>query len=92
MTNAPDKKSLREQYDSLFVPLYAPAPPLFVSAKGARITADDGREFIDLSGGIAVVSLGHCAPPIADALADQSRKLWHTSNLYASEAPLRFAQ
>ena len=92
MTRPADKKSLREQYDSLFVPLYAPAPPLFVSAKGARITADDGREFIDLSGGIAVVSLGHCAPPIADALADQSRKLWHTSNLYASEAPLRLAE
>src|SRR5205085_9451321 len=43
-------------------------------------------------GGIAVCSLGHAHPEIAQVLAEQSRKLIHVSNLYYTEPQGRLAK
>jgi acetylornithine/N-succinyldiaminopimelate aminotransferase len=60
--------------------------------KGARIWDADGNEFIDLGGGIAVCSLGHADPDLIKALTDQAQKLWHTSNIFFTEPPVRLAE
>ena len=44
------------------LPVYSRADVTFVEGKGCRLTAADGREFLDFAAGIAVVSLGHCHP------------------------------
>jgi len=63
-----------------------PAPAVtFVRGEGSWLYDDADRRYLDLLGGLAVTSLGHCHPSVADALATQSRKLLHVSNLYGNE-------
>ncbi len=59
-----------------------PLPVEFKSGQGATLTDTNGKEYLDAIAGIAVCSLGHAHPEIADALADQARTLIHTSNIY----------
>ena len=67
------------------LPAYARHDVTFVSGDGVWLTDADGKRYLDLLAGIAVVSLGHCHPaPLAAAQA-QLDELWHVSNLYASE-------
>lgn len=62
---------------------YARLPVQFKKGKGAIIFKDkNGHNYLDTISGIAVCSLGHSHPAIADAICKQSHKLLHTSNLY----------
>jgi predicted acetylornithine/succinylornithine family transaminase len=63
---------------------YAPAPVTFVRGEGSLLYDEDGKAYLDFVGGLAVTSLGHSHPAVAQALADQSRTLLHVSNLYGS--------
>ena len=63
-----------------------PAPPVrFVRGEGTRLWDDDGKTYLDFLSGLAVTSLGHSNPVVAAALAQQSQRLLHVSNLYANE-------
>ncbi|KAI8425961.1 hypothetical protein MSG28_004949 [Choristoneura fumiferana] len=42
----------------------------------------EGKRYLDLFGGIVTVSVGHCHPRVVAALNEQSKKLWHTTNIY----------
>jgi acetylornithine/N-succinyldiaminopimelate aminotransferase len=70
---------------------YARAPVAFVRGEGARLWDADGREYLDFLSGLAVVSLGHAHPAVADAIAEQARTLAHVSNLYYNEVQPRLA-
>ncbi len=59
--------------------------------QGSRLWDIEGREYIDFSAGIAVNALGHGDPDILAALHDQAARLWHTSNVFHSEPPIRLA-
>ncbi|MDE2364051.1 MAG: aspartate aminotransferase family protein, partial [Hyphomicrobiales bacterium] len=54
--------------------------------------SDKGERYLDFGGGIAVVSLGYCNPHLVEALTEQAKKLWHTSNLYKIPEGERLAQ
>ncbi|MBN8480444.1 MAG: acetylornithine/succinylornithine family transaminase [Xanthomonadales bacterium] len=58
---------------------------------GSRLWDIEGREYIDFSAGIAVNALGHGDPDLLGALHEQAARLWHTSNVFYSEPPLRLA-
>jgi 4-aminobutyrate aminotransferase/(S)-3-amino-2-methylpropionate transaminase len=47
------------------------------AAKGARITDADGKQYIDLGGGIGVLNAGHCPPKVVKAIQEQAEKLIH---------------
>ena len=66
-------------------PNFSFAPMIPERALGSRVWDTEGREYIDLSGGIAVNALGHCHPDLVAALAEQSQKLWHISNIYTTQ-------
>ncbi len=67
--------------------------PLSVQrAKGTRLYDHDGREYLDLLAGVAVVSLGHCRPELAEIMAEQAQKLVHVSNLFYQEEQLILAE
>jgi acetylornithine/N-succinyldiaminopimelate aminotransferase len=82
----------RELYEQVMVPTYAPAVIIPVEGKGARCWDQQGTEYIDFAGGIAVNALGHCHPVLVDALTRQAGRLWHTSNVFANEPAIRLAQ
>ncbi|TQR18144.1 acetylornithine transaminase [Psychrobacillus soli] len=63
---------------------YARRPVHLVQGKGTIVTDDTGKEYLDFTSGIAVLSLGHAHPAIVEAIQQQSEKLWHTSNLFES--------
>src|ERR1700704_2622469 len=70
---------------------YTRAPVAFVRGEGSRLWDSEGREYLDFLSGIAVTSLGHAHPAVADALADQARTLTHVSNLYYNDLQHRLA-
>jgi acetylornithine/N-succinyldiaminopimelate aminotransferase len=81
----------RALFDEVMVPNYAPANIIPVKGEGSRVWDQQGREYIDFAGGIAVSSLGHCHPALVNALKQQADKLWHLSNVMTNEPALRLA-
>ncbi len=75
-----------------YVPVYQPREMILDRGLGSRVWDLDGREYVDFGAGIAVNALGHQAPELVEALITQAHKLWHTSNVYYSEPPLRLAE
>jgi len=68
-------------------------PPMVIErGQGSRVWDVEGREYLDMIAGIAVVSLGHSSPVVQRALANQSAKLIHISNLFYSIPQLQLAQ
>ncbi|MEZ5355036.1 MAG: aspartate aminotransferase family protein [Bryobacteraceae bacterium] len=57
------------------------------SASGASLIDADGKEWIDLSGGIGVVNAGHCPPGVVKAIQDQAAKLLHICMHVATYEP-----
>ncbi|UAW97459.1 aspartate aminotransferase family protein [Halopseudomonas nanhaiensis] len=85
------KQVTRSDFDRLMVPNYAPVDMIPVRGEGSRVWDQQGREYIDLAGGIAVNALGHAHPDLIDALTEQAGKLWHVSNVLTNEPALRLA-
>jgi predicted acetylornithine/succinylornithine family transaminase len=63
---------------------YPPAQVTFVRGAGTELWDDTDKRYLDFLGGLAVVSLGHAHPVVADALCEQARTLLHVSNLFAT--------
>ena len=82
----------RSDFDQFMVPNYAPMSFIPVRGEGSRIWDQQGQERVDLTGGIAVTSLGHCYPALVKALQEQAGKLWHISNIYTNEPAIRLAR
>jgi len=56
----------------------------FVRGEGSRLYDESGRAYLDFLSGLAVTSLGHAHPTVADAVCQQARTLLHVSNLYGT--------
>ncbi len=70
---------------------YARQPVAFVRGEGTVLWDSEGKRYLDFLGGLAVTSLGHAHPAVADALAEQARTLVHVSNLYYNDVQPRLA-
>ena len=78
--------------NSYVMPTYARADIEFVSGDNATLIDGEGRDYIDFTSGIGVVSIGHGDNVLARTLADQAKKIIHTSNLYYIEPQERAAK
>jgi acetylornithine/N-succinyldiaminopimelate aminotransferase len=67
------------------MPTYPPPPLTFVRGEGSYLFDADGRRYLDCLSGLAVTSLGHAHPAVAEALHDQASTLLHVSNLFGTE-------
>lgn len=76
----------------VYLPVYKPRQLILERGRGSRLWDSEGRDYVDFAGGIAVCGLGHCDPELNAALIEQAGKLWHTSNVFYSEPPVRLAQ
>ncbi len=64
------------------LPTYARAKLSFERGQGTRVYTPEGEEYLDFGAGVAVTSCGHAHPHLVEALTEQAKKIWHTSNLY----------
>ncbi len=63
---------------------YAEPPVTFVRGEGTLLFDMDGKRYLDFLSGLAVTSLGHAHPVVADAVAEQASTLLHLSNLFGN--------
>ena len=64
------------------MPTFARVRLAFERGEGVWLVATNGERYLDFTSGVAVNALGHAHPHLVAALAEQSQKLWHVSNLY----------
>ena len=88
----PSAQSLIDLGKRYWLPVYRPRDVVLDHGKGARVWDTQGRDYVDFGAGIAVNALGHQDPDLLEALTTQAHKLWHTSNVFYSEPPLRLAE
>jgi predicted acetylornithine/succinylornithine family transaminase len=67
------------------MPTYGPPSVQFVRGEGSWLWDRDGTRYLDLLSGLAVTSLGHAHPAVAEAVSGQARTLLHVSNLFGTE-------
>ncbi|TKS52744.1 acetylornithine transaminase [Luteimonas yindakuii] len=91
-TAAPAASELTALAGRYWLPVYRPRDLVLARGEGSRLWDSEGRDYVDLAAGIAVCSLGHCDPDLTAALVEQAGRLWHTSNAFYSEPPLRLAE
>jgi acetylornithine aminotransferase/acetylornithine/N-succinyldiaminopimelate aminotransferase len=76
----------------LLISTYERNPLLFVGGEGVHILDENGTKYLDLLSGIGVNALGYGSSVIEEAIAKQSRKLIHTSNLYFHQGQAELAE
>ena len=77
---------------SSLLPTYNRYPLAFARGDGVWLETADGARYLDLGGGIAVASLGYSHPHLVEALTEQAKALWHTSNLFVIPQAERLAE
>ncbi|MGB5445970.1 MAG: aminotransferase class III-fold pyridoxal phosphate-dependent enzyme, partial [Psychromonas sp.] len=82
----------RNDFDRYMIPTYSPAPFIPVKGQGSVIVDQQGKEYIDFTGGIAVNVLGHANPKLKQALNAQADAIWHIGNGYSNEPVLNLAK
>ncbi|MCL2747437.1 MAG: acetylornithine transaminase [Oscillospiraceae bacterium] len=84
--------TLKAQYDAYILPTYARRDAAFARGVGCRLYDVDGKEYIDMSSGIGVNSVGYAHPDWVAAVAAQAGTLAHASNLFYTEPAARLAE
>lgn len=74
----------RATFDEVILLIYAPAEFIPVKGQGSRIWDQQGKEYVDFAGGIAVTALGHCHPALVNALKTQGE----TCGILATFSPM----
>ena len=67
------------------MPTYAAPSIMFVRGEGTELWDSEGKRYLDFVGGLAVQSLGHANPEIAEVIGEQASKLTQVSNYWATE-------
>lgn len=74
-----------------FIPVFGSPPVMFEKGKGTELWDVTGKRYLDFLSGIAVVSLGHANPVVAQAISDQANTLLHVSNFFANTTATKAA-
>jgi acetylornithine aminotransferase/acetylornithine/N-succinyldiaminopimelate aminotransferase len=77
--------SVQAAESKLLLQTYERNPNLFVSGQGVYLRDENGHDYLDLLSGIGVSALGYAHPAVVEAIARQSTRLLHTSNLFFHE-------
>ena len=81
-----------ETADRVMAATYSRFPIVLTRGEGCTLYDAQGRTYTDFVAGIAVCNLGHAHPGIAQAIADQARRLVHVSNLYYTTPQIALAE
>src|SRR6202453_4761392 len=83
--------SIQAAENKLLLHTYERNPYLFVSGQGVYLRDENGQDYLDLLSGIGVSALGYAHPAVEEAIAHQSKRLIHTSNLFFHEGTAELA-
>ena len=83
---------LQQRWNAALMNNYGTPGLALTRGQGAMVYDADGREYLDLLGGIAVNALGHAHPAIIEAVTTQLSTLGHVSNLYISQPVVELAE
>ncbi len=83
---------LQERYAASVMNTFGPPRLALVRGDGAHVWDEQGREYVDFFGGIAVNALGHNHPALVDAVTTQLRTLGHVSNFFTSGPQVELAE
>ncbi len=88
------KNNAKRAKDHLFAAQtpYYEQPITLVEGEGTRIRDDAGNEYLDAFAGIATNTLGYGNTEVAQAVAEQAKKLTHVSTLYLTDEALDLAE
>lgn len=84
--------SIQEQDKEYIAGTYSRFPVVIVSGKGSIVTDETGKDYIDMTSGIAVDSFGACDDVWLKAITEQAGKIQHISNLYYTEPCVKLAK
>jgi len=85
-------RELIERAQQVLFQNYRTQPIALVRGQGTSVWDSDGKKYLDFIGGIATVSVGHANPQVREAVLEQTKLLWHASNLYFTEPQVRLAE
>jgi 4-aminobutyrate aminotransferase/(S)-3-amino-2-methylpropionate transaminase len=75
----PRSKEILDRKDRVIAdPLSIYLPVVVERGEGATLTDVDGNTFIDFTGGVGCLNVGHAHPRIVDAVQEQAAKFLHT--------------
>jgi acetylornithine/N-succinyldiaminopimelate aminotransferase len=80
------------RYQQSLMNTFGPPKLTLVRGEGAHVWDADGKEYVDLLGGIAVNALGHGHPALVEAVTTQLQTLGHVSNFFATEPQIELAE
>jgi acetylornithine aminotransferase len=83
---------VQERYAHALMNTFGPPRLVLARGEGAYVWDVDGREYVDLLGGIAVNALGHAHPALVSAVTDQLATLGHISNFVTRTPQVELAE
>src|SRR3569833_382638 len=87
-----DQTQTKTWDDECVMTTYARLPVMFVRGEGVKLWDNDGNEYLDFLGGLAVNGIVHCHPKVVRALQEQAATLLHVSNLYLTGPQAKLAK
>ena len=84
--------SIQAEESKLLLQTYERNPYLFLSGQGVYLRDENGQDYLDLLSGIGVSALGYGHPAVEEAIACQSKRLVHSSNLFFHEHTTELAR
>jgi predicted acetylornithine/succinylornithine family transaminase len=83
---------IKRREATFFLPVVNRLPVALVEGRGSRVVDVDGREYVDLTAGWGVCSIGHCHPALVEAIRKQAGRLMQTTNLFYTLPQLDLAE
>jgi acetylornithine/N-succinyldiaminopimelate aminotransferase len=81
-----------DRYQGAVMNTFGPPKLVLARGEGAHVWDVDGKEYVDLLGGIAVNALGHAHPALVEAVTAQLGTLGHISNFFTSAPQVELAE
>ena len=80
------------RYNSSLMGVFGTPQRVLVRGSGCSVWDADGRQYLDLLGGIAVNALGHAHPFVTSVISSQLATLGHVSNFFTSPTQVALAE
>ena len=86
------KKSLFEQANDIFLPVFRRIPVEIVNGSGSYLFDNKGEKYLDLASGLGVNALGYNHPEVNKAIAEQLKRNMHLSNFFVQDVQLELME